>query len=90
MPGDRHSVRLENKERSDYVFLRYGIQSLYIGATRSNQKAKTLDSRLKTCGNDGASRRHAHRSRRHAHRSRRHATAPPPCPAPPTATPAGC
>ena len=24
----RHSVRLENKERSDYVFLRYGIQSL--------------------------------------------------------------
>ena len=24
--GGRHSVRLENKERSDYVFLRYGIQ----------------------------------------------------------------
>ena len=46
------------RKRSATIPHRYGIQSLsLIEPSQSNKKQKTLDSRLKTCGNDGASRR---------------------------------
>jgi len=47
----------KTRKRSDYVFLRYGIQRLKSPRRGATKKQKTLDSRLKTCGNDGATRR---------------------------------
>ena len=52
-PGAVIPCGWKTRKRSDYVFLRYGIQSLYIGATRNRTKAKTLDARLTNCGRDG-------------------------------------
>jgi len=36
----RHSVRLENKERSATIFLRYGIQSILIRLAQNRQKQR--------------------------------------------------